>query len=318
MIYQFADCQLDLERLEFRRAGRLVPLEPQVFGVLAYLLEHRERVVSKDELLDHVWGHRFVGDAALVSRIMAARKAVGDSGREQRLIKTLHGRGYRFVGEVTPTVPRAVAGRCSAPPVPSPAPRRRSIAAGTLTFLVADPERAAPPRGVPGRPPGGPGPLPRPPPPGRGRARRAGAGGGGGRRLRRLRPPHGRRRRGPGGPARPAPGGLGGGRAARAPAGPDGPAHRGGRPGGRAGRRPTTAPGWRARPTPVRCCSRRPRPRWCAPPSRRGPPCVTWGPTGWRTGGPPSASTSSSRPRSPAPFRPSAARPAGRTTCPAP
>ena len=77
VIYQFADCQLDLERLEFRRAGRLVPLEPQVFGVLAYLLEHRERVVSKDELLDHVWGHRFVGDAALVSRIMAARKAAG-------------------------------------------------------------------------------------------------------------------------------------------------------------------------------------------------------------------------------------------------
>ena len=98
MIYQFADCQLDLGRLEFRRAGRLVPLEPQVFDVLAYLIEHRERVVPKDELLDHVWGHRFVGDAALVSRIMAARKAVGDDGREQRLIKTVHGHGYRFVG----------------------------------------------------------------------------------------------------------------------------------------------------------------------------------------------------------------------------
>lgn len=75
-------------------------MERQVFDVLSYLVVNSGRLVSKDELLEKVWGDRFVGEAALNNRVMAARKAIGDNGREQRLIKTIHGRGYRFVGDV--------------------------------------------------------------------------------------------------------------------------------------------------------------------------------------------------------------------------
>jgi pimeloyl-ACP methyl ester carboxylesterase/DNA-binding winged helix-turn-helix (wHTH) protein len=95
--YRFGDCELDLERFELRRAGEAVHVEPQVFEVLAYLVSHRERVVPKTELLDAVWGNRFVSDSALTSRLKAARRAVGDDGRRQSVIATVHGRGYRFV-----------------------------------------------------------------------------------------------------------------------------------------------------------------------------------------------------------------------------
>ncbi|HET8943588.1 MAG TPA: alpha/beta fold hydrolase, partial [Dehalococcoidia bacterium] len=100
MIYSFEDCELDTGRFEMRRDGAGVPMERQVFDVLAYLVEHNDRLVPKEELLDKVWGDRFVGDAALNSRVMAVRRAIGDSGKEQRLIKTVHGRGYRFVAPV--------------------------------------------------------------------------------------------------------------------------------------------------------------------------------------------------------------------------
>ena len=70
-----------------------------MFDVLALLLRERQRVVPKEELLDAVWGSRFVGESALTSRVKAARRAIGDDGRGQRLIRTAHGRGYQFVGE---------------------------------------------------------------------------------------------------------------------------------------------------------------------------------------------------------------------------
>src|SRR4051794_26476685 len=98
--YSFGVFDLDTDLFELRRAGVGVPIEPQVFNVLAYLIEHRERVVSKNDLLDNVWGDRFVGESALTTRIKAARRAVGDDGQQQRIIKTLHGRGYRFVADV--------------------------------------------------------------------------------------------------------------------------------------------------------------------------------------------------------------------------
>jgi DNA-binding winged helix-turn-helix (wHTH) protein len=99
--YRFASYELDLRQFELRDvAGERIPLEPQVFEVLAYLVEHRERIVPKSELLDHIWPERYVSEAALNSRLMAARKAIGDNGRDQRLLRTLHGRGYRFIGEV--------------------------------------------------------------------------------------------------------------------------------------------------------------------------------------------------------------------------
>ena len=98
--YSFEDFQLDTELYELRRAGASVPVEPQVFDLLAYLVEQHNRVVPKDELIEHIWPEKYISEAALNSRLMAARKALGDSGREQRLIRTLYGRGYRFVGTV--------------------------------------------------------------------------------------------------------------------------------------------------------------------------------------------------------------------------
>ena len=96
----FGDVTVDLAGHEIHRAGEAVPVEPQVFEVLAYLIEHRDRLVPKTELLDEVWGDRFVSESALTSRIKAARRAVGDNGRDQRVIRTVHGRGYRFVAPV--------------------------------------------------------------------------------------------------------------------------------------------------------------------------------------------------------------------------
>jgi pimeloyl-ACP methyl ester carboxylesterase/DNA-binding winged helix-turn-helix (wHTH) protein len=78
-----------------------VHVEPQVFDVLSHLVEHRNRVVTKVELLDAVWGDQFVSESALTSRIKSARRAVGDTGRDQHIIKTIHGRGYQFIAGVT-------------------------------------------------------------------------------------------------------------------------------------------------------------------------------------------------------------------------
>jgi pimeloyl-ACP methyl ester carboxylesterase/DNA-binding winged helix-turn-helix (wHTH) protein len=99
-VYRFADCQLDPRRFELRRAGDVVHLEPQVFTLLAHLIEHRDRVVAKTELLDAVWGSRFVSESALTSRVKMLRRAVGDDGNRQRVIATVHGVGYRFVADV--------------------------------------------------------------------------------------------------------------------------------------------------------------------------------------------------------------------------
>jgi DNA-binding winged helix-turn-helix (wHTH) protein/tetratricopeptide (TPR) repeat protein len=100
MLYVFEDYTLDTRRYELRRAGELVPLDRQVFEVLAYLLAHPDQVVTRQELFTHLWPERFVSDAALERCITVARRALGDNGREQRCIRTLHGRGYRFVAAV--------------------------------------------------------------------------------------------------------------------------------------------------------------------------------------------------------------------------
>jgi pimeloyl-ACP methyl ester carboxylesterase/DNA-binding winged helix-turn-helix (wHTH) protein/class 3 adenylate cyclase len=107
MIYAFDDFELDLRLYELRRGGRPCSLERQVFDVLAFLVKHHDRVVGKSELFDEVWGSRFVSEATLSSRLMAARKALGDSGRQQRYIKTVHGRGFRFVAPVRVLTPPA-------------------------------------------------------------------------------------------------------------------------------------------------------------------------------------------------------------------
>jgi DNA-binding winged helix-turn-helix (wHTH) protein/Tfp pilus assembly protein PilF len=100
LIYLFDDCVLDTDRCELRRDSHPVAIEPQVFDLLAHLIRHRERVVSRDELIESIWGGRVVSESALSTRINAVRSAIGDSGTQQRLIKTLPRRGVRFVGEV--------------------------------------------------------------------------------------------------------------------------------------------------------------------------------------------------------------------------
>jgi TolB-like protein len=100
MIYRFGGFELDLAKVELRAEGEIRPVEPQVFALLAFLVEHRERLVSRDELLEKVWDGRTVSDSALASRLKAARKALGDDGKTQRFIRTIHGRGLRFVAEV--------------------------------------------------------------------------------------------------------------------------------------------------------------------------------------------------------------------------
>ncbi|HEX6309056.1 MAG TPA: alpha/beta fold hydrolase [Longimicrobiales bacterium] len=101
MIYRFGQFTLDTRRYELRRAGERQHLEPQVFGTLCYLVEHRDRLVTKDELLDEVWGHRFVTPGTLNSRIKALRHALGDDGTTQGMILTVRGRGFRFIHEVS-------------------------------------------------------------------------------------------------------------------------------------------------------------------------------------------------------------------------
>jgi pimeloyl-ACP methyl ester carboxylesterase len=99
-IYRFSDCELDLAQFELRRDGCVVHVEPQVIEVLAYLIAHHDRLVTREELLDAVWGDRFVSASAVGSRLMQARRAVGDTGGRQGVIATVHGRGYRFVAPV--------------------------------------------------------------------------------------------------------------------------------------------------------------------------------------------------------------------------
>jgi pimeloyl-ACP methyl ester carboxylesterase len=99
--FVFGDYALDVSRRELRRGSGLVAIEPQVFDLLVYLLQNRDRVVSKDDLLEAVWGGRIVSESTLTSRINAARKAVGDSGEQQALIRTVARKGIRFVGAVS-------------------------------------------------------------------------------------------------------------------------------------------------------------------------------------------------------------------------
>ena len=141
MIYAFGDRELDTDTLELRRAGAVLGVEPQVFDVLAYLLMHRDRVVRKEELLDEVWGDRFVSESALTTRIKDARRAVGDDGQRQAVIRTVHGRGYRFVAPVDD----GDAGDVTAPPSEdgepggSPPPRTHYARSGrySIAYQVA-------------------------------------------------------------------------------------------------------------------------------------------------------------------------------------
>lgn len=123
-MWRFDDFVLDTQRYELRNGDEVVRVEPQVFDVLTQLVGNHHRCVTKEELFDAVWGGKFVGEAALTSRIKAARRALGDDGESQRYIRTVRGRGYQFVGTVHGDA-------SAAPPEPEPAeepPPRQRIA----------------------------------------------------------------------------------------------------------------------------------------------------------------------------------------------
>lgn len=97
LIYRFADCELDTARRCLMRAGQEIAVEPQVFDLLRLLAENPSRLVTKDEILEAVWGGRIVSESAMSARIAAARRAIGDDGKQQKIIRTLHGRGLELV-----------------------------------------------------------------------------------------------------------------------------------------------------------------------------------------------------------------------------
>jgi len=99
MIYQFDQFTLDTDQYQLKQGDEALTLEPLVFDLLAYLVKHRDRVVTREELLENLWKGRVVTDAALGSRLKDTRRIVGDNGSKQAVIKTLHGRGYQFIAE---------------------------------------------------------------------------------------------------------------------------------------------------------------------------------------------------------------------------
>src|SRR5262249_41382355 len=173
MRYVFADCLLDTQLYTLYRAGLPISLRPKAFEVLGYLLEHRDHLVSKEELCAHVWPAQFISDATIESCIKRARQAIGDTGRAQQLIQTRRGYGYRFVGVVEerpethaaqePAVPLGLASATPTQddtqqrPDPIQLPGEDSVAAGTGAASPAPrvsptprPAPTAPVTGVPG------------------------------------------------------------------------------------------------------------------------------------------------------------------------
>ncbi len=152
--FRFAGYEIDLGRQELRRGKELVAVEPQVFDLLVHLVRNHDRIISKDELIDAVWQGRIVSEAALSSQISAARRAIGDSGDDQLLIRTIHKRGFRFVGQLNdaqtdmatapepqPSAPGAAPTTESAPAAPLVLPDKPSIAVLPFQNMGDDPDQ---------------------------------------------------------------------------------------------------------------------------------------------------------------------------------
>ncbi len=139
MLYCFEAYALDTGTRELRRGTQLIPLEPQVFDLLVFLIENRERVVSKDDLMAAVWQGRIVSESTLTSRINAARKAIGDSGDEQVLIRTIARKGFRFVGALSDGPAPAEPAASARPTFPTS--ERPSIAVLPFVNMSGDPEQ---------------------------------------------------------------------------------------------------------------------------------------------------------------------------------
>ena len=143
MRYLFEDFALDADKRELCRGANAVSLTPQAFDVLLYLIRNREHVVSKDDLISAIWGGRIVSDAALATRLNAARAAIGDTGDQQRLIKTLQKKGFRFVGSVQ-EIDRPDTSTAANRAIPTAAPGlsdKPAIAVLPFQNLSGDPEQ---------------------------------------------------------------------------------------------------------------------------------------------------------------------------------
>jgi TolB-like protein len=140
MPLQFGDCVLDPDRRELKRASGAISIGPQVFDLLMYLVENRSRLVSKDDLLEAVWGGRIVSESTITSHINAVRTAIGDSGQEQRFIRTVARKGFRFVGDVTEASSTADVD-VATPARALPLPDKPSIAVLPFVNMSGDPEQ---------------------------------------------------------------------------------------------------------------------------------------------------------------------------------
>src|ERR1700681_4327183 len=142
MQFLFSDLVLDTDRRELRRGRDRVSIEPQVFDLLVFLMQNRERVVSKDDLIAAIWDGRIVSESTLTSRINAARKAIGDSGRNQKLIRTIPRRGLRFIGDVHMQAGDPAPAEIQEPSRPAlPLPHRPAIAVLPFTNMSVDTEQ---------------------------------------------------------------------------------------------------------------------------------------------------------------------------------
>src|SRR5690349_4738474 len=140
-VFEFGDITVDLGRMAAARAGVSIPLEPKAFDVLVYLIEHRDRLVTKDELLEAVWTGTFVTPNVLTRAVAQIRKALGESPDDARYIETVAKRGYRFVAPVTVGVPAGTAAipvtTVSAPSSSPPPARRRARTAIAALLVIA-------------------------------------------------------------------------------------------------------------------------------------------------------------------------------------
>jgi TolB-like protein/DNA-binding winged helix-turn-helix (wHTH) protein len=152
VIFTVGACQIDTDRLELRKNGENVPVEPQVFDLLVLLIENRDRIVTKDEIVERVWKGRVVSDAAISSRIKSARRALGDDGKAQSLIRTIHRRGIRFAGPVVedktgragqPTEDNANTANTATNPLITPIGHDVRKPPGSMELLVPDPSIAS-------------------------------------------------------------------------------------------------------------------------------------------------------------------------------
>ncbi|MDX2154960.1 MAG: winged helix-turn-helix domain-containing protein [Hyphomicrobiaceae bacterium] len=142
MIYRIAACEIDTDTYEVRRHGERVPVEPQVFDLILLLVENVDRIITRDEIIDRVWKGRIVSEAAISSRLKAARRVLGDDGKSQSMIRTIHRRGIRFVGTLSVPGDETQATGIEAPPRETFAPESTRPATAVSAAPGGDPAHA--------------------------------------------------------------------------------------------------------------------------------------------------------------------------------